>query len=150
MDITGHATAAFITRYSVKNNLSLTSLELLSSELQLYRNAGGHSIVDVTPISLRYKPELLPELSHLSNINIIHGTGYYVDQFMSADVRLMSKEEMAAIIIQEVTQGIKGSDFRCGVIGEIGCSSPLTDAEMRSLQAAAIAQQRTGTKLSPP
>jgi len=110
----------------------------------LYKNVGGVSVVDCTPTELRYKPELLPEISKNSNVNIISGCGYYVDQFMSADTKLMSKEEMASTIIQEVTEGIKGTGFRCGVIGEIGCSAPLTDAEMRSLQAAAMAQRVTG------
>lgn len=63
---------------------------------------------------------------------------------MPDDVKLMSKEEIASIIIQDVTQGIKGTKVQCGVIGEIGCSAPLTDAEIRSLQAAAIAQRTTG------
>ena len=35
---------------------------------------------------------------------------------------------------------------RCGLIGEVGCSHPLTDNETRSLQAAAAAQQITGTE----
>lgn len=77
-------------------------------------------------------------------MNIICGSAYYVDQFIPDDVKLMSKEEMAAIIIQEVTEGIKGTNVRCGVIGEVGCSAPLTDAEIRSLQAAATAQHVTG------
>lgn len=131
-------------RYSVKSNLTITSAELLNSELQLYKDAGGCSLVDCTPSVSHYKPELLPELSSMSNVNIISGCGYYVDQFMPADVKLMSKEEMASNIIEEVTQGIRGTNIRCGVIGEIGCSAPLTDAEIRSLQAAAIAQRTTG------
>lgn len=129
----------------MKSNLSITSTELLSSELQLYKNVGGCSVVDCTPVELRYKPELLPEISHNSGVNIICGCGHYVDQFMPADVKLMSKEEIASIIVQDVTEGIKGTGFRCGVIGEIGCSTPLTDAEVRSLQAAAIAQHATGS-----
>ena len=141
------ATVCARDRYSVKNNLNITSVELLNNELQLYKDVGGCSLVDCTSIGIRYKPELLPELSSTANINIICGGGYYVDQFMPADVKLMSKEEMASTIIEEVTQGIKGTSFRCGIIGEIGCSAPLTDAETRSLQAAAIAQRRTGSTL---
>lgn len=133
--------------YSVKSNLTITSAELLTAELQLYKSVGGCSLVDCTPIGIRYKTELLPELSSTSGINIISGSGYYVDQFMPDDVKLMSKEEIASIIIQDVTQGIKGTKVQCGVIGEIGCSAPLTDAEIRSLQAAAIAQRTTGAPL---
>lgn len=47
-------------------------------------------------------------------------------------------------LIGEIVDGIGGSGVRCGLIGEMGCSSPLTGNEKKSLQAAAIAQQRTG------
>ncbi len=41
--------------------------------------------------------------------------------------------------------GIGGEGgVRCGLIGEVGCSHPLTPHETRSLQAAAAAQQITG------
>ena len=128
----------------MKSNLTITSTELLNTELQLYKNAGGCSLVDCTSIGIRYKPELLPGLSSTSGVNIICGTAYYVDQFMPEDAKLMTKEEMASVYIKEVTQGIEGTNVRCGIIGEIGCSAPLTDTEIRSLQAAAIAQRSTG------
>ena len=51
---------------------------------------------------------------------------------------------VASTIVQEVTQGIKGTKVWCGVIGEVGCSAPMTDAEIRSLQAAAIARRVIG------
>ena len=51
---------------------------------------------------------------------------------------------MADVIVREVVRGVDGSDVRCGVIGEIGCSWPLVDTERKALQAAAIAQKETG------
>ena len=128
----------------MKSNLTITSPDLVCSELQLYKIAGGSTIVDCSPTSLRYRPDLLVDISQRSDVNIICGCGYYVDAFMSEETKMMTKEEMAAAIIQEVQEGIKGTTFRSGVIGEIGCSSPLTDTETRSLQAAAIAQRVTG------
>ena len=46
--------------------------------------------------------------------------------------------------MREIEIGIGNSGVRCGVIGEIGCSYPLMDVEKRTLQAAAIAQTKTG------
>lgn len=51
---------------------------------------------------------------------------------------------MSEILVREIVDGIGDSGVRCGLIGEVGCSSPLTDCERKSLQAAAIAQQKTG------
>ena len=47
-------------------------------------------------------------------------------------------------MVKEIMEGIGDSGIRCGVIGEMGCSWPLTEGEKRSLQAAALAQQKTG------
>ena len=57
---------------------------------------------------------------------------------------MMSEDEMADNMVKEIRQGIGDSDVRCGVIGEIGCSWPLTPTERRSLRAAAKAQRETG------
>ena len=52
--------------------------------------------------------------------------------------------QMSEILVSEIVDGIGDSGVRCGLIGEVGCSSPLTECERKSLQAAAIAQQKTG------
>ena len=51
---------------------------------------------------------------------------------------------MSDILVREIVEGIGETGVRCGLIGEMGCSSPLTDNEKKSLKAAALAQQRTG------
>ncbi len=41
---------------------------------------------------------------------------------------------------------ISGSGgVRCGIIGEVGCSSPLFNMECKSLRASVAAQKMTGT-----
>jgi len=55
--------------------------------------------------------------------------------------------QMADFMVGEVVKGVGGSDVRCGIIGEIGCSWPLGDTERKSLQAAALAQKETGEEM---
>ena len=53
--------------------------------------------------------------------------------------------QMADVMVREIVEGVEGSGgVRCGVIGEVGCSWPLTESERKSLEAAAIAQRETG------
>jgi phosphotriesterase-related protein len=47
-------------------------------------------------------------------------------------------------MVKELTVGVDSTGIKCGVIGEVGCSWPLTPFERKSLQAAAIAQTNTG------
>ena len=51
-------------------------------------------------------------------------------------------------MVREVREGVEGTGVRCGVIGEVGVSYPMTDFEKKSLQASAKAQQITGIYMS--
>lgn len=46
--------------------------------------------------------------------------------------------------MNEILHGADGTSIKCGVIGEIGCSWPLTESERRVLQATAHAQAQLG------
>ena len=83
-------------------------------------------------------------MSRESSVKIIAGTGYYVDASLSEEVKMMSEDEMVDIMVKEIMEGIGDTGMRCGIIGEIGCSWPLTSFERRSLRAAARAQTQTG------
>ena len=50
-------------------------------------------------------------------------------------------------MVKELTEGVDGTSIKCGVIGEICCSWPLTPAEKNSLLAGAMAQSQTGAPL---
>ena len=81
-------------RYAVKKNLALNSISDAVSELQLFHEAGGGTICDVTTVGIRCKPEALPQISRESGVNIVMGTGYYVGSYLSEDVKLMSTHEV--------------------------------------------------------
>ena len=49
--------------------------------------------------------------------------------------------QLCDVMVREVSEGVEGTGVRCGVIGEVGVSYPMTDFEKRSLQASAKAQQ---------
>lgn len=56
--------------------------------------------------------------------------------------------QIADFMVEEIVGGgIGGSGMQCGLIGEIGCSWPLTKTEKKSLEAAALAQKETGAPL---
>ena len=62
----------------------------------------------------------------------------------------MDRRSEAAIcdeIVRDVTEGAQGTAIRSGIIGEIGCSWPLTGNERKVLRASAAAQRVTGAAL---
>ena len=72
----------------------LDSVSDAVSELQLFHGAGGGTICDVTITGIRNKPEALPQISRESGVNIVTGTGYYIDSFLSEDAKLLSTHEV--------------------------------------------------------
>jgi phosphotriesterase-related protein len=133
--------------YSVRRNLSIDSVDQAISELKLFKSAGGNTLVDVTSIGIRHSTEHLPRISKETGVNIIIGTGFYVDASVSPDTKMLSVQELCDAIVSEVCEGVEGTGVKCGVIGEVGVSYPMTDFEKKSLQAAAKAQQVTGAPL---
>lgn len=83
--------------YSVRANLVLDSEEEAIEELKLLRKAGGASVCDVTSLGIRTKPEALPRISQATGLNVITGTGFYVDASLTADIKDMTLYEVLLV-----------------------------------------------------
>ena len=57
-------------------------------------------------------------------VHIVAGTGYYVEASHPLEVASFSVENIAEVMFNDLTEGVDG--VKCGVIGEIGCTWPLT------------------------
>lgn len=123
----------------------MTDGDIIASELKLYREAGGRSVADVVTKGMSACREKLPKISQDSGVHIVCGTGFYVERCVPDSVKAMSGRDMVDFMTKEITVGIEGTTAKAGIIGEIGCSWPLTDMERRQLRAAAICQKETGT-----
>lgn len=52
--------------------------------------------------------------------------GFYVDATHSDETRESNVEQLASKMQDDILIGVDGSGVKCGVIGELGCSWPLT------------------------
>jgi phosphotriesterase-related protein len=146
-------------------NLQPFEEELAIEEVLHFKKAGGRTIVEVTPNNMGRAPEKLSNLAKASGLNIIMGTAYYREtQLVSQpgwggnfrakrmagypDMALVSENEIAEEFIRDITVGVADTGIRAGVIGEIGCSWPLTENERKVLRAAAFAQRKSGALLT--
>ncbi|XP_072524787.1 N-acetyltaurine hydrolase [Salminus brasiliensis] len=131
--------------YSHRENLLLAQeTEAVREELVNYKKAGGGTIVENTTTGITRNLPVLRQLSKDTKVHIVAGAGYYVDATHSAETRKMTVEKLTDIIVSEVLHGADGTDIRCGVIGEIGTSWPITESEKKVLCAAARAQRQLG------
>nr|DBA25191.1 TPA: hypothetical protein GDO54_012749 [Pyxicephalus adspersus] len=90
------------------------------------------------------KEELISFKASGGGFHIVAGAGFYVDATHTPETRAMSVEQLTQVLMDEVLRGADGTDIKCGIIGEIGCSWPLTDSEKKVLQATAEAQTQLG------
>ncbi len=134
--------------YSNRANLQLTDLDTAIKEVALYRDQGGGAIVDATTVKIGRDPRALARISRETGVHIIMGAGFYVDALHPEGMDERSLDELAHEITSDLMDGVDGSGIKAGIIGEIGCSWPLTTNERKSLAGAAIAQQATGAAIT--
>ena len=130
------------------DNTKLTDEHLAIKEALLYKWAGGNTIVEVSLPGICRDPLGLARISRATGLNIVMGAGYYVGLSHPADLATKTEEEIAEEIVRDITAGVGNTGVRAGIIGEIGCSEPLTETERKVLRASAAAQQRTGAAIS--
>ena len=78
-------------------------------------------------------PEGLARISLATGLHVVAATGFYIQPSHPTVVSTMSEEDLAALMVKEITQGVSGTSVKAGIIGEIGCSWPLHPDERRWL-----------------
>ncbi len=129
------------------DNMRLGDETAAAEELGLYRQAGGRTILDVTTPDMGRDVGALARIARTTGLQVVCGTGYYLEKAHPSEVASMSAADVAARIEHDVAVGCDGSEVRAGVIGEIGVSADFTGAEEKVLRGAARAQVRTRVPL---
>ena len=134
--------------YVSKDNLCMTERDVAIRELQLFRDAGGQSLVDVSGRIPGWHPDDLVAASTTTGVNIIASTGWYVFPAHPLGHAEAAVDELAEILVEHIEVGIEGTGIRAGVIGELGMTEPLHPQEEKVLRAGGRAQRQTGVPLT--
>jgi phosphotriesterase-related protein len=127
-----------------RNALTLDDEQLAIEELAMYKRAGGSTIVDLTLDGLGRNPPALKRISESSGINIVMGTGFYIESSHPPRVNSGTVDSLADEMIRDIQIGVGETGIRAGVIGELGISPGVVlPQEEKVLRAAAIAQTKT-------
>ena len=131
-----------------RDNLVFADEAVAAQELRWFAAAGGGTIVDVSLDSIGRDPEALRRLSERTGVRIVCGCGWYVQPTHTPAVAAATDEELAALLIGEIRDGIGDTGVRPGIIGEVGVSDGIHPDEAKVLRAAALAQQETGLAIT--
>lgn len=128
-------------------NYRFDDREAIMSDLVDAVSVGVRTIVDVTPIELGRSPKMLQRYSKDTGLNVVMGTGYYLEA-THRQVLMRGREEDQTFdtILNETSEGVGG--VFPGIIGEIGTSDPPTSSELAVMRGAARAALATGLSLS--
>ena len=130
---------------AIEDNMVVDSVKDVSDELQIFKTAGGRTIVDATTVGIGRNPRSLKKAAEKSGVNLVAGCGYYVSLSQPKPIRNWPAGKMTRRIIDDITKGIDDTGIRAGVIGEIGALNDEPDKiEIKSLAAAGRAQEETG------
>lgn len=151
-----------------RNDGLLNDADLLATELELLVDAGGRTLVDVTPHELAVGGHLAPSsgsdfstrpvanvqlaqhVSRRTGLNVVLGTAHYRDPYLThRHLAESSVDEVAASLVRNLTEGFPGTDVRAGIIGEVGSDRWfISPPEERSFRAAARAHHETGAAIT--
>ena len=128
---------------------------VITTELLRFRDAGGTTLVDVTPPGVGRNPAWLIRLARATGLHLVMSCGWYREAYYPAEALIdrRSVESLADELVIEIEEGVAcdGLDalVRPGIIGEIGTDKPwLSAQEERVHRAAAQASRRTGLAIT--
>ncbi|CEI80902.1 hypothetical protein BN997_00714 [Oceanobacillus oncorhynchi] len=127
-------------------------LDVFSETVKEYKKLyekGVRNIVDVTNFGMGRNIPFVQKVAEESGINIIFSTGFYQDEFYPIQVFRETREQLAERMIEEIKKGIKGTEARADIIGEIGTSyNKWTDTERKVFEAVVIAHKETNKPIT--
>lgn len=142
------------------NDFLMDSVDNAEKEISLYKNAGGDTIVEMTPCGSGRDINSLVKLSKTSKINIIATTGFHKSELYDRTHFLYrySTEDIADLLIKDIEEGIDEYDYagpivrrskgKAGVIKAAASYQVITEIEKKELKAAGIASVKTGFPVS--
>jgi len=106
----------------LRTDYEISSQEDVEREVAAYKEAGGKTIVDLTPVGLGRDPARLRRFAQANGIHVVMGTGWYRWPFRETLLR-RSVDELAVIMAQDVIVGSGPQGIQSGIIGEIPLDS---------------------------
>ena len=117
-------------------------------QMQELRDLGVRTFVDPCPMDLGRDVEFLAELALKSGMQIVCTTGAYFEaEGITHTFRHLPIEEITAIYIKEITEGVGDTGIRAGAVKIATGAQQVSEYERKLVQAGARAARETGVPL---
>ncbi|HCX5688769.1 TPA: hypothetical protein OZV31_003607 [Escherichia coli] len=135
-----------------KNNVDcrLDQYAFICQEMNDLMTRGVRNVIEMTNRYMGRNAQFMLDVMRETGINVVACTGYYQDAFFPEHVATRSVQELAQEMVDEIEQGIDGTELKAGIIAEIGTSEgKITPLEEKVFIAAALAHNQTGRPILP-
>lgn len=122
--------------------------EVMLPYLKEIRELGVTGFGDCAPMFLGRDPELLARLSEAADMHIITNTGLYKEPYLPEYAFEKSADELAEIWIDEMENGIEGTQIRPGFIKIAVNPGNLIPVQQKIVRAAARTSRSTGLTIA--
>lgn len=124
----------------------LDSVEKAIQMLDEFKAIDGGCIIETTPKSWGRNTLGMVEASQASGVHVVACTGYICEEhgLMTEEVSDLSINEVADIMIQEITEGMDGTDVKAGWVKGGTAYMHITPNEEKVIRAACRAATETG------
>ncbi len=96
------------------DNWNLTDVDLMTKEVQYFKNRGGHTILEPSAPGIRCHTDKLKYISETTGVNIVASTGLYREETWPASFTTMGPRDIQAFLLEEINCGIDGSRVKAG------------------------------------
>lgn len=122
---------------------TIDDIDKATAEAISFKNAGGNTLVDLTPINYGRSPMLLKKIAQAANINVLCITGFHKEEFQPKWLPEMSNQEIYDFLVHEISVGI-GFDKIKPAAMKLGTSyNMVTEAEKRIIDIEGNVQRDT-------
>ena len=108
-----------------------------------FKNHGGNTIVDLTPINYGRNPIALQKIAEGSNINVCFVTGFHKEEFMPKWIDEMSDQEIYNLLVNEINNGVSSHHLLPAAMKAGTSFKKITKREKRILRVEGLVQHDT-------
>jgi predicted metal-dependent phosphotriesterase family hydrolase len=125
-------------------DLELSDYERSLQELVYFREAGGETLVEASTLDYGRNLALLAKMAREAEVYLIGTTGFNKHIYFPAWIEEKSVDEIAELLVRDVTQGADSSAARAGVLKSGSSYNLVHPLEEKVARAVARAQLDTG------
>ena len=120
----------------------------LHADFRKLIDRGCNTFVDCNTAQGIRIPRQLREIAARAAMNLITCTGFYTEVSLSPRIRRASVDRIAEMMMTDVTEGMDGTDVRCGVVKVSSNAWEPEPGEMKVFRAAVKVHRKTGVPIT--